>query len=143
MTAILGGLFLTAFLSATLLPGSSEVFLVSVISAGKTPIAIAVLIATAGNTLGSSVNWGVGRFLAQFRTSRWFPVSPQKYEQYTKWYQRWGIWSLLLSWMPVIGDPITVVAGIARSPFLLFVFVVFLAKGARYLVVAGVVNAVF
>jgi len=136
--SLLAGLFLSAFLSATLLPGSSEAVLAGILAAGKSSTAAAVAIATVGNTLGSCVNWGLGRFFSHFRAKRWFPVKPQRFAQYSDWYQRWGIWSLLASWMPVIGDPLTVIAGVSRTPILLFTAVVFIAKGIRYLIVAGV-----
>ncbi len=136
--SLLAGLFAAAFLSATLLPGSSEAVLAGVLAAGKSPVAIAVFIATVGNTLGSCVNWGMGRFFSHFRTRKWFPVKPERFAQYTSWYQRWGVWSLLASWAPVIGDPLTVIAGVSRTPLLVFTAVVFIAKGIRYLLVAGV-----
>lgn len=140
MIAVLGGLFVTAFLSATLLPGTSEIALAGIVSAASVPAATAVLVATVGNTAGSVVNWGLGRFFIQFRGRRWFPVAPAQLERYGQWYRRWGLWSLLLSWVPVIGDPLTVAAGIARTPWPLFAIIVFVAKGARYLVVAGAVD---
>jgi membrane protein YqaA with SNARE-associated domain len=141
--SLLTGLFASAFLSATLLPGSSEAVLAGVLAAGKSPLAMAVLVATIGNTLGSCVNWGLGRFFAHFRHRPWFPVRPERFAQYSRWYQRWGIWSLLASWMPVIGDPLTVIAGVSRTPLVLFTLVVFIAKGIRYLLVAGVFGLVW
>lgn len=142
MTVTLAGLFLSAFLSATLLPGSSELLLAGLISTKQAPMALALVVATAGNTLGSCVNWGIGRFLAHFRDHRWFPVKPDTFDQYSAWYRRWGAWTLLLSWMPIVGDPITVIAGIARTPLLLFTAIVLVAKGLRYLVVASAVSPV-
>ncbi len=129
-----------AFVSATLLPGSSEVVLAGILASGTTTTTAAIIAATLGNTLGSMVNWAIGRYFAHFREAKWFPVKPQKYQQYEQWYQKWGIWSLLLSWAPIIGDPLTVLAGVARTPLLVFVPVVLVAKLARYLVVAGVVG---
>ena len=134
------GLFTVAFLSATLLPGSSEVVLAGVLASGSATITAAVIAATLGNTLGSMVNWAIGRYFAHFRQAKWFPVDPDKYQKYEQWYQKWGIWSLLLSWAPVIGDPLTVLAGVARTPLLVFVPVVLVAKLVRYLVVAGVIG---
>lgn len=140
MMTLLAGLFLSAFLSATLLPGSSEVFLAGILSQNSAPVGLAVFVATVGNTAGSCVNWYIGRFFAHFRYHRRFPVNPGQYEQYSSWYRRWGIWSLLLSWVPVIGDPLTVIAGAARTPIVLFTGIVFVAKGVRYLFVAGLVG---
>jgi len=142
MDTALGALFLSAFLSATLLPGSSEVLLAGVISKAAAPAGVAIAVATIGNTLGSCVNWCLGRFFASYRGHRWFPVPAEKYDRYCDWYARWGVWSLLLSWVPVIGDPLTVVAGAARTPILVFSAIVVIAKGVRYLVVAGIVTAV-
>ncbi len=137
MTGLMLSLFFAAFLAATLLPGSSEAMLAGVLASGEISVYPAVAIATIGNTLGSCVNWGLGRFFAHLRHRKWFPVRPDKFDKYTAWYQKWGIWSLLLSWMPVIGDPLTVIAGISRTPLLLFTSIVLVAKGVRYLLVAG------
>jgi membrane protein YqaA with SNARE-associated domain len=137
---ILITLFLSAFTSATLLPGSSEVVLAGVLAAKSAPVGVAVFVATIGNTLGSCVNWGMGRYFAHFRHKSWFPVSQDKFERYAHWYNKWGYWSLLASWVPIIGDPLTVLAGVARTHFALFVVIVFVAKAVRYLFIAGVVS---
>jgi len=137
---ILIGLFVAAFVSATLLPGSSELVLAGVLASGEVSVGVAVIVATIGNTLGACVNWVIGRFFAHFRHHRYFPVDEDKYDAYAHWYQKWGVWSLLASWVPIIGDPLTVLAGVARTPFMLFVAVVFFAKAVRYLVVAGVIS---
>ena len=92
--------------------------------------------ATVGNTLGSCVNWAAGRFLAHWQHHPRFPVKPAQFARYEAWYARWG-WSLLLSWAPIVGDPLTAIAGVFRTPLWLFVIVVGVAKLARYLVVAG------
>jgi membrane protein YqaA with SNARE-associated domain len=137
---ILIGLFVAAFVSATLLPGSSEVVLAGILASGQASVGAAVLVATIGNTLGACVNWAIGRYFAHFRHHRHFPVDADKFDAYAIWYQKWGVWSLLASWVPIIGDPLTVLAGVARTPFLLFVAMVFFAKAVRYLVVAGVIS---
>ncbi|MCG6121338.1 MAG: DedA family protein [Microvirga sp.] len=130
-------LFLVAFASSTILPGASEATLAGVIALGTAGVGLAVIVATFGNTLGSIVNWLLGRYAARFRDHPRFPLSPERYERYAAAYRRWGVWSLLLSWAPVIGDPLTLVAGAMRTPLWIFVPLVTLAKGARYLVVAG------
>jgi len=137
---LLGSLFLSALLSATLLPGTSEITLTGMIAAGHIPVVTAILVATIGNTLGSCLNWGIGRFFAGFQNRRWFPVPADRFGYYSEWFRRWGLWSLLLSWVPVIGDPLTVVAGIARTPLLIFTSIVLVAKGIRYMIVAGVLD---
>ena len=93
-----------------------------------------LLVATAGNVLGSVVNWLLGRGIEHLRDKRWFPFSAAQLDKAQQRYQRYGQWSLLLSWMPVIGDPLTLIAGIMREPFWRFVLLVTLAKAGRYLV---------
>lgn len=143
MTTILISLFLASFAAATFLPGSSEVALIAVLSATKISPEIAILTATIGNTLGSMVNWGIGRFFAHYQHHPRFPIPADKFNQYTRWYRRWGVWSLLLSWLPIIGDPLTAIAGIARTPLIVFIPIVFIAKGIRYLVITGLFNLVW
>ena len=137
MIEALTGLFVVAFASATLLPGSSELALAGVLASGSVSLSGAVAAATLGNTLGSCVNWAMGRYFAHFRSAKWFPVAAEKFEQYEVWYRKWGVWSLLLSWAPIIGDPLTVLAGVARTSLWIFMPVVLIAKLIRYLVVAG------
>ena len=131
------GLFLAAFLAATIVPAQSEAVLVGLVLAGDKPVILLLLVATAGNVLGSVVNWLLGRFIEHFRHRRWFPVPQDKLARAEAWYRRFGIWSLLLSWVPIIGDPLTVVAGILRTPFLTFLALVTLAKAGRYIVLAA------
>ena len=135
--AVYGGLFLSAFLAATLLPGSSEALLTGLLIAERgAPLGL-LLAATSGNALGSLVNWVCGRFLAAFRDRAWFPVSPRRYDQAQGWFERYGIWSLLFAWVPVVGDPLTVIAGALRVGLLPFLLLVTLGKLARYLLVAA------
>jgi membrane protein YqaA with SNARE-associated domain len=84
--------------------------------------------------LGAVVNWVLGRWIERFRGKSWFPIKPQALERAQGWYQRYGKWSLLLSWAPLIGDPLTVVAGVMREPFPVFLLLVTIAKFGRYLV---------
>lgn len=135
----LGGLFLSAFVSATLLPGTSEAALVAVLTLGTSGVVIAVIVATVGNVLGSTINWGMGRFAAQYRDRKWFPGGSQMARAET-WYQKYGVWSLFMSWVPLLGDPLTLVAGLMRSPLWLVVPIVAIAKGARYIAVASAVG---
>jgi membrane protein YqaA with SNARE-associated domain len=139
----LGGLFLAAFLSATLLPGSSEAALAGLLATGRIGVAEGIAVATVGNTLGSCANWAIGRFLEHWKDHPRFPVTPAQFEKACAWYGRWGVWSLLLSWAPIIGDPLTVIAGVFRTPFWLFALVVGSAKLVRYLAVAGLVRLVW
>lgn len=140
MSAPLIGLFGAAFSAATFLPGSSEAALVAVLAATDISPAMAVAVATVGNTLGSVTNWAIGRYLVRFRSHRLFPIPTAKFDTYTSWYQRWGVWSLLLSWMPFVGDPLTAIAGVARTPLIHFIPIVLIAKGVRYLAITGLFN---
>lgn len=128
------GLFTSAFLAATMLPVVSEAVLVGLQASGHYDPVQLWLWATAGNTLGSVVNWVLGRFLVHWRHKRWFPIDEKHLERATRWYQRWGVWSLLLAWTPIIGDPLTCVAGVLRCRFPVFLALVTISKGGRYLV---------
>lgn len=134
---IYGGLFAAAFLAATILPMQSEAILVSLILAGDLPVWALVLTASFGNTLGAVVNWALGRGIERFRHHRWFPVTEQQLAKAERWYRRFGRWSLLLSWLPIGGDALTVVAGVLREPLATFVLLVLIGKAARYVVLAA------
>lgn len=126
------GLFLAALGAASLLPMQSEAVLVGMLLSAQYSVTLLLLVATAGNVLGSVLNWLLGRSVERFRDKRWFPVSAAKLERAQRFYLRYGHWSLLLSWVPVIGDPLTLIAGVMREPLWRFVLIVTLAKGARY-----------
>jgi membrane protein YqaA with SNARE-associated domain len=135
------GLFAVAFLAATVLPAQSEILLAGMVLTEHYPAWALVAVASLGNVLGSVVNWVLGRFIARFEGRRWFPVSREQVVKAEGWYHRWGKWSLLLSWAPFIGDPLTVVAGVLREPLPVFVALVTLAKVGRYVAVAALANA--
>lgn len=92
--------------------------------------------ASLGNTLGSATNWLLGRFFIHYQDRSWFPIKRNSLARAEAWYGKYGRWSLLLSWMPVVGDPITLVAGILHEPFPSFIAIVAVAKTLRYIVVA-------
>lgn len=140
---IYAGLFTVAFLAATILPAQSEAGLVALILAGGQPVVLLVAVASVGNTLGSVVNWALGRGVDRFSDRCWFPVKPDQLDRASQWYRRWGQWSLLLSWVPFIGDPLTVAAGVLREPFLNFLILVSIAKTGRYVVLAAITSGVF
>ncbi|SAL83217.1 membrane protein-like protein [Caballeronia arvi] len=132
--SVYGGLFLAAFGAATLLPLQSEAVLVGLLLSKHYSVNLLLAVATAGNVLGSVVNWLLGRYIERWKHKRWFPVSDEKLEKAQRTYRRFGQWSLLLSWAPVIGDPLTLLAGVMREPFARFLILVTIAKLGRYLV---------
>ncbi len=134
----LTGLFISAFVAATLLPAQSELALSALLLQEAWPVWLPIAVATAGNTFGSIVNWLLGRFCMSFQNRRWFPIKPETLAKAEGWYHKYGKWSLLLSWAPIIGDPLTLAAGLLREPLRFFVPIVLAAKLARYCLVAAV-----
>jgi len=132
------GLFLAALIAATLLPAQSEAVLVGLIISGRYSLALLLLAATMGNVLGSLINWLLGRQIERFRDRRWFPVSDRALTRAETFYARYGRWSLLLSWAPVIGDPLTLVAGLLRERLGPFLLLVTIAKFGRYALLAAI-----
>lgn len=94
-------------------------------------------VATAGNTLGAAVNWAIGRGIVHYRDRSWFPVSEARYEAACRHFARYGLWSLLFAWLPLVGDPLTVAAGALRVPLGRFLALVAVGKAARYAMVIG------
>jgi|TARA_R110002124_G_scaffold53369_4_gene152955 membrane protein YqaA with SNARE-associated domain len=136
--AAYGGLFAVAFLAATILPAQSEIGLAGLLLSGDYSVALLIAVASLGNTLGAVVNWALGRWIEHFRDRKWFPAKPEQLDKAVGWYHRYGRWSLLLSWVPVIGDPLTLAAGVLREPFWSFLVLVAVAKTVRYLLVSGI-----
>ena len=134
-------LFLSAFLAATLLPFYSEVLFVGLLAKGFDP-SLVWLVATIGNTGGSAVNWGVGRYLLHFQDRRWFPFKQDQIGRGQRWFQRFGVWSLLFAWLPVGGDALTFIAGIMRVRFGLFLLLTGFGKGARYALLLMAVSGI-
>lgn len=137
MVALYGALFLSAFLAATILPVSSEVVLAGLIVAGRGDPGLLLVVATIGNTLGSVVNWVLGRGIDSLRNRRWFPVTADRYEQASRIFRRFGEWTLLFAWLPVVGDAFTIAAGAARVNLGVFVLLVATGKAARYAVIVA------
>ena len=135
-------LFISAFLAATLLPAQSEAVLAYQISSSPDALVSLVVVATAGNVLGAALNWALGRFFTQFSDKSWFPVSSSNLGKAEQHYKKYGRYSLLLSWVPFIGDPITVLAGVLREPLWSFLVLVTLAKCSRYIFVAVLVSSI-
>jgi membrane protein YqaA with SNARE-associated domain len=131
-------LFSIAFLAATILPLSSEVVLagLSVTSEEKIPL---LIVASFGNVLGSSFNWVLGKYTRNLETKRWFPFSANQLQKASFWFTKYGKWSLLFAWLPVIGDPLTFIAGVVCMRFVPFLVLVTIGKVSRYLfIIAGV-----
>lgn len=131
------GMLACAFIAATLLPVQSEAVLVGMIAAGGHPVEVLVLAASVGNVAGAVVNWAIGRYLGKYRSHPRFPVKEATLAKAERYYQRIGPWALLLSWAPIIGDPITMIAGFMREGIGRFLLLVFVGKTARYVVVAA------
>ncbi|MEO0443275.1 MAG: YqaA family protein [Pseudomonadota bacterium] len=130
-----GTLFLSAFLAATFLPLSSELVLLTLLATGEYYIVLLWGIATVANTLGAVFNWSLGLYFIHFKSRAWFPFSEDKIAKAQRWFQRYGVWSLLFSWLPIVGDPLTFIAGTMRVRFFHLVILAGLGKGLRYGVV--------
>jgi len=132
-------LFLLSFLAATVLPLGSE-WLLAVLLADGYAASPVVLVATAGNTLGALTTWGVGFWGSDWLIGRVVRVDPETRARAEAQFTRWGSWALLWSWLPVIGDPLCLVAGALRVSWPRFVLLVLTGKFARYTAVAGLVT---
>lgn len=131
-------LFLSAFIAATILPAQSEMVLAGLHLTGTHNTLLLVLIATLGNVLGACVNWLLGRYLVGYQDRKWFPFKEAAINKAKNFYQKWGVWTLLLAWVPIIGDPLTLVAGFFRTNFWLFLVLVTIGKSLRYAAIIAV-----
>ena len=128
-------LFSLSFLVATIVPFASEAYLASLIATNKYNIALLMISASVGNILGSVFNWVCGYYSEYFLKKKWFPINKKKIDKASFFFKKYGKWSLLFGWLPIIGDPITFIAGTLRYPFLPFLILVSLGKFGRYFVV--------
>jgi len=128
-------LAVVAFLSATLIPLGSEAVVVTMVLDNSAPLLAVFGVASVANTLGACVNWWLGQHLLVYQNKRWFPVKARELARAQNWFQRYGMWSLLFAWMPLVGDGITVVAGVMKARFAAFVALTLIGKSARYAVV--------
>ncbi len=101
-----------------------------------------VIVATTGNVLGSLFNWLCGKYLITFMGRWWFPVSQKSYDKGKIWFERYGLWSLLLAWLPIVGDPLTLLAGTMAIRLRTFFILVTIGKFARYAFIAGMADMV-
>jgi membrane protein YqaA with SNARE-associated domain len=129
-------LFTSSFASSTILPGHSEITLTALITQKKYDIFYLVFFASLGNILGSVLNWYLGLYFLKFKNKKWFPFKENHINKVSKSFLKYGKWSLLLSWVPFIGDILTLVAGMFRVPLHQFVIIVSVAKIWRYIFVS-------
>ncbi len=132
------GLFVAAFLAATILPLSSEIVLSSLLLSGLSPFAL-VAIATTGNVLGSLTNYALGYWASNEVIKRWLKISDEEFVRAEQRFVKYGLFSLLFAWVPIIGDPLTVIAGVLRIRLLWFVLLVATGKLIRYIVISQLV----
>ena len=135
------GLFAVSFLAATLFPMGSEAAVAAMAAPGFHHAAI-FLVATLGNVLGALVNYGAGRYGRRFLFSRWIQLRPGRLARAEAFFAKYGSPVLFLSWVPVIGDPLTVAAGVLRVPMGRFTFWVTFGKALRYLLIITGTSAV-
>ena len=128
-------LFFISFLAATILPFSSELTLAGLISTSNYDNLLLLVFASFGNVLGSVLNWGLGFYARNLTIKKWFPFKEAQIERSSKWFSKFGKWSLLFAWVPIIGDPLTLVAGLLRVRFLDFIILVAIGKVSRYLLI--------
>ena len=125
-------LSLISFLAATILPFSSEVVLTTMYLSNSFEPYFLLIFASIGNIMGSITNWYLGKKITLFQNRKWFPVSPDQLERSRKYFQKYGLWSLLLAWVPIIGDPLTLLAGVLKVRFGIFFVLVSISKISRY-----------
>ena len=128
-------LFVISFLAATILPFSSELTLAGLIATSNYDNLLLLIVASFGNILGSVVNWVLGFYSRNLTAKKWFPFKGRQIENSSKWFDKFGKWSLLFSWVPIIGDPLTLAAGLFRVKFLEFLILVSIGKVSRYLLI--------
>ena len=128
-------LFTISFLAATILPFSSELTLAGLIATSNYDNLLLLIVASFGNTLGSVLNWALGFYSRNLTTKKWFAFKDKQIEKSSQWFSKFGKWSLLFAWVPIIGDPLTLVAGLLRVRFLDFLISVMIGKISRYLVI--------
>ena len=128
-------LFIISFLAATILPFSSELTLAGLIATSSYDNLLLLLVASLGNVLGSAVNWILGFYSRNLSTKKWFPFKDEQIEKSSRWFNKFGRWSLLFAWVPIIGDPLTLAAGLLRVRFVEFLILVTIGKVSRYVVI--------
>ncbi|MDC0436697.1 DedA family protein [Candidatus Pelagibacter sp.] len=128
-------LFAISFLAATILPFSSELTLAGLITTSNYDNLLLLIVASFGNILGSVVNWALGFYSRNLTTKKWFPFKDKQIKNSSKWFSKFGKWTLLFAWVPVIGDPLTLAAGLFRVKFAEFLILVTIGKISRYIII--------
>ena len=129
-------LFTISFLAATILPFSSELMLASMLSIENYNRTLLITFSSFGNILGSVFNWVLGFYFIKLQNKKWFPFKEKQISKSSLWFEKYGKWSLLFAWVPVIGDPLTFVAGTMKTKILTFLILVSFGKIARYLFIS-------
>lgn len=132
----LPALFFLSFLAATLLPLGSEWFLVVLLQKAEYAPIVPVLVAGIGNSLGGYTNYLIGRLGSSFLVTKVLRLGDKEILRATKLYEKWGSWSLLFSWLPIIGDPLCLIAGVLKMHQALFALLVVTGKLFRYALIA-------
>jgi len=128
-------LFSISFLAATILPLSSELMLAGLIAKSNYDSLLLLIVASFGNVLGSVFNWTLGFYSRNLTIKKWFPFKDEQIEKSSKWFNKFGRWLLLFAWVPIIGDPLTLAAGLLRIKFIEFIILVTIGKVSRYFLV--------
>ena len=129
-------LFTISFLAATILPFSSELMLASMLSIENYNRTLLITFSSLGNILGSVFNWVLGFYFMKLQNKKWFPFNQEQISKSSQWFEKYGKWSLLFAWVPIIGDPLTFVAGTMKTKFFIFLILVGIGKISRYLFIS-------
>ena len=129
-------LFTISFLAATILPLSSELMLASMLSSENYNRILLIVFSSLGNILGSVFNWVLGFYFIKLQNKKWFPFNAKQISKSSLWFEKYGKWSLLFAWVPIIGDSLTFVAGIMKTKFFIFLILVGIGKISRYLFIS-------
>ena len=124
------------------MPLSSEIVFTTMLLTNLFEKNILLIVASSGNILGSIFNWYLGKKITIFQDRKWFPVSQEQLNKSQKYFQKYGLWSLLLAWVPVIGDPLTLLAGVLKVRFSIFFILVSISKISRYIFILYLVSFV-
>ena len=128
-------LFIISFLAATILPLSSELTLAGLIATNNYNNLLLLIAASIGNILGSIVNWILGFYSRNLISKKWFLFKDEQIKRSSNWFNKFGKWSLLFAWIPIIGDPLTLAAGLLRVKFTEFLILVSIGKVFRYFLI--------